>query len=255
MIVLAVVVLLVDQASKFWAMSALSGGAEITVIPRLLSLRLLLNPGAAFSLGEGVTWVFALAAAGAVAGILYASRRLRSPAWGVGLGVLLGGATSHLLDRLFRPPAFAQGHVVDFIDYGGLFVGNVADIALTAGCALLFLLSVRGIPLGDAPGEERLPSRSSAAGSNGRRPGGGGPPPDLHHYAEARRLAKETGSATPPWSWRWPAPPDTGPHGDLALSLRARIGDDVGDARRATERFTELGLTAKCRQRALLSPT
>lgn len=163
MIVLAAVVLLVDQASKFWAMSALSGGAEITVIPRLLSLRLLLNPGAAFSLGEGVTWVFTLAAAGAVAGILYTSRRLRSPAWGVVLGALLGGATSHLLDRLFRPPAFAQGHVVDFIDYGGLFVGNVADIALTGGCALLFLLSIRGIPLGDAPGEEHLPSTASTS--------------------------------------------------------------------------------------------
>ncbi|MEU5861455.1 MULTISPECIES: signal peptidase II [unclassified Nonomuraea] len=163
MIVLAVMVLVVDQASKFWALSALSGGEEITVIPRLLSLRLLLNPGAAFSLGEGVTWVFTLAAAGAVAGILYMARRLSSPAWAVVLGALLGGATSHLLDRLFRPPAFAQGHVVDFIDYGGLFVGNVADIALTGGCALLFLLSLRGIPLAGVAGEGRLSSTEGPA--------------------------------------------------------------------------------------------
>ncbi|GGT35736.1 signal peptidase II [Nonomuraea spiralis] len=163
MFALAIVVLLVDQASKFWAVSALSDGTEITVIPRLLQLRLLLNPGAAFSMGEGVTWVFTLAAAAAVAGILYAARRLRSAAWAVVLGALLGGATSHLLDRLFRPPAFAQGHVVDFIDYGGLFVGNVADIALTGGCAVLFLLSIRGIPLGDTPDEGRPASAENPA--------------------------------------------------------------------------------------------
>ncbi|MEU6427556.1 signal peptidase II [Microbispora sp. NPDC046973] len=155
MLVLAVVVLLVDQASKFWAISALSHGESITVIPGLIRLRLLLNAGAAFSTGTGVTWVFALTAAAAVAGILYVGRRLRSLAWTFVLGGLLGGATSHLLDRLFRPPAFAQGHVVDFIDYGGLFVGNVADIALVGGCALLLLLSLRDVPLGGVPDKGR----------------------------------------------------------------------------------------------------
>ncbi|XVQ84769.1 signal peptidase II [Microbispora siamensis] len=155
MLVLAAVVLLVDQASKLWATSALSDGESITVIPQLIRLRLLLNPGAAFSIGEGTTWVFTLTAAAAVAGILHVGRRLRSPAWTFALGASLGGATSHLLDRLFRPPAFAQGHVVDFIDYGGLFVGNVADIALVGGCALLLLLSLRDVPLGAVPDKGR----------------------------------------------------------------------------------------------------
>jgi signal peptidase II len=157
MLVLAATVLLVDQASKLWAVSALSDGRNIPVIPGLIELRLLLNSGAAFSIGEGVTWVFTLTTAAAVAGILYTGRRLRSPAWAVVLGGLLGGATSHLLDRLFRPPGFAQGHVVDFIGYGGLFVGNVADIALTLSCALLLLLTLRGIPLG-AVAKEGQPS-------------------------------------------------------------------------------------------------
>ncbi|MQA96476.1 MAG: signal peptidase II [Streptosporangiales bacterium] len=153
MLVLAAVVLLADQASKLWAVSALSGGERVTVIPGLIRLRLLYNPGAAFSIGEGATWVFTIASAATVVGILYAARRLRSPAWTVVLGALLGGAFSHLLDRLFRPPAFARGHVVDFIDYGGLFVGNVADIALTCGCVLLALLTLRGVPLGDGSGD------------------------------------------------------------------------------------------------------
>jgi signal peptidase II len=44
---------------------------------------------------------------------------------------------------------------VDFIDYGGLFVGNVADIALVGGCAFLLLLSLRDVPLGGVPDKAR----------------------------------------------------------------------------------------------------
>ncbi|MGI5487189.1 signal peptidase II [Microtetraspora malaysiensis] len=153
---LAAVVLLADQLSKIWAVSALSGGERVTVLPRLLEFHLVYNPGAAFSFATEATPVFAVAAAVAVAGILYAGRRLRSAAWACALGGMLGGAASHLLDRLARSPGFGRGHVVDFIDYGGLFVGNVADIALTASCALLALLTLRGIPLGAEPVNQRL---------------------------------------------------------------------------------------------------
>ncbi|MFG1947142.1 signal peptidase II [Nonomuraea sp. NPDC048826] len=155
MLALAGLVLVADQLTKLWAVSVLSDGERITVIPQVIQFRLLFNPGAAFSIGVGATWVFTLIAAGAVAGILYTGRRLRSRAWAVVLGALLGGAFSHLLDRLFRPPGFARGHVVDFIDYGGLFVGNVADIALTVSCVVLVLLTLRGIPLDGAGAAER----------------------------------------------------------------------------------------------------
>lgn len=153
MLVLAVVVLLVDQLTKLWAVSALSGGERVAVIPPLIHFRLLYNAGAAFSTGTGVTWVFTLAAAAAAVGILYTARRLASAGWALALGALLGGAVSHLGDRLFREPGFAQGHVVDFIDYGP-FVGNIADIALTCGCVALVVLSLRGVSLARVPGEE-----------------------------------------------------------------------------------------------------
>lgn len=158
MLMLAAAVLLVDQLTKFWAASALSGGESVTVIPSLIHFRLLYNAGAAFSIGSGATWVFALAAAGVVVGILYAARRLASQGWALALGAMLGGAVSHLGDRLFRRPGFGRGHVVDFIDYGA-FVGNVADIALVCGCAGLALLCLRGVPLTKASSEE-LPSRA-----------------------------------------------------------------------------------------------
>lgn len=153
MLMLAAVVLVVDQLTKLWAVSTLSASERVAVIPPLIHFRLFYNAGAAFSVGTGATWVFALAATAAVVGILYTARRLASPGWALVLGVLLGGAVSHLGDRLFREPGFARGHVVDFIDYGP-FVGNVADIALTCGCVAMVLLSLRGVPLARVPGEE-----------------------------------------------------------------------------------------------------
>lgn len=147
MVTVGVTVIVADQLSKLWAVSALTGRAPITVIPGLIDLRLHYNPGAAFSIGRGSTWIFALAAAGAVVGILYYGRRLGSLGWTLGLGLMLGGAASHLLDRLFRDPGFARGHVVDFINYKGFFVGNIADIILAGAAGLLLILNIRGIQI------------------------------------------------------------------------------------------------------------
>lgn len=142
---LAAGVVAVDQLTKWWA-EGLAGRAPINVIGELLRLRLTYNPGAAFSIGTEYTWVLTLFAAAAVVAISYLARRVASRAWAVGFGLMLGGAATHLLDRLFREPGFARGHVVDFIDYGP-FVGNVADIALVVGVALIFVLSLRNVPM------------------------------------------------------------------------------------------------------------
>ncbi|MFY1691063.1 signal peptidase II [Plantactinospora sp. WMMB782] len=144
---LAVVIVLVDQVTKYLAVAALSDGGVVPVLGDLLSLRLLYNPGAAFSIGTGVTWVFTIIAAVAVLAITRAAWKVRNRAWAIALGLVLGGATTHLLDRLFREPGFARGHVVDFIDYAGFFVGNVADISLVLGGVLIVLLYLRGIDI------------------------------------------------------------------------------------------------------------
>ncbi|MGL5911899.1 MAG: signal peptidase II, partial [Phycicoccus sp.] len=60
---------------------------------------------------------------------------------------LLGGAVGNLVDRVFRAPGPGRGHVVDFIDYSGWFVGNVADIAIVGAAGLVAGLSWRGIPV------------------------------------------------------------------------------------------------------------
>lgn len=146
LLALAAGLVAVDQLTKWWAVAELTDRGPIKVIGELLQLRLTYNPGAAFSIGTEYTWVLALFAAAAVVAIAYTARRVASRAWAIGFGLMLGGAITHLLDRLFREPGFARGHVVDFIDYGP-FVGNVADIALVVGVALIFVLSLRNVPM------------------------------------------------------------------------------------------------------------
>jgi signal peptidase II len=145
--VLAAVVLVVDQASKAWAVTALTEGVRTDVVGDLLGLRLLYNPGAALSIATGMTWLLTVVAVVVVVVTVRASRRIGSTTWAVALGLLLGGAVGNLVDRFFRDPGPARGHVVDFIAYGELFVGNVADIAIVGAAGLIVVLAVRGIGL------------------------------------------------------------------------------------------------------------
>jgi signal peptidase II len=137
----AAVVLVLDQATKFWAESALTGKPPIPVLGEFLQFRLLYNPGAAFSIGSGSTWIFTILAAVAVVVLARLATQPQTKLHAIALALLLGGAFTHLLDRLFRAPGFARGHVVDFIDYNGWFVGNVADIALFGGAVLFVILT------------------------------------------------------------------------------------------------------------------
>ena len=151
---IAALVVLVDQGTKWWAVTTLDDGRVVPVISDLIRFVLVYNPGAAFSIGTEFTWVLAiLAAVGAVVAAVFAWR-VRSVGWAVALGLLLGGALTHLGDRLFRDPGFGRGHVVDFIGYGSLFIGNVADIAIVAGAVMILILTLAGITPGGRPPAE-----------------------------------------------------------------------------------------------------
>ncbi len=146
-VAVAVVVLLVDQLTKVWALSSLDGAPRRAVVGDLLGLELTRNAGAALSIGTGMTWVLTLAAVVVVVVVVRTARRARSTAWAVTFGLLLGGALGNLGDRLFRDPGPLRGHVVDFIAYGDWFIGNVADIAIVVAAGLVILLVVRGVQL------------------------------------------------------------------------------------------------------------
>jgi signal peptidase II len=133
---------LFDQGTKWWAETHLTLGVYVPVIGDLLGWRLIYNPGAAFGLASEFTWVLTIIAVIAVVGLSWFSTTVLHPVWLVGTSALLGGAVSHLGDRLFREPGFAIGHIVDFIDYSGYFVGNIADIALVGGAITLIVASL-----------------------------------------------------------------------------------------------------------------
>ncbi|WP_308799468.1 signal peptidase II [Agromyces silvae] len=150
-VVIGVVVLVVDQLTKVWAEATLTLGERTPVLGDALGIQLAYNPGAAFSLGANATWVFTILAGIGVVVVAWFVWRVRSRVWAVCLGLLLGGATTHFLDRMFRDPSFGQGHVVDFIAYFNWFIGNIADIALFFGVVMFLILTLRGTPLRPAP--------------------------------------------------------------------------------------------------------
>ncbi len=138
----AVLVIAIDLFTKQWALDALVAGEKHPFIGDLISIQLVFNSGAAFSLGGEHTWVLTLVALVVTAGIVWVARQARTR-WAVLLaGFALGGAVGNLIDRLFREPGFAEGHVVDFINYGDYFVGNIADIAIVGAAIAFMILSV-----------------------------------------------------------------------------------------------------------------
>ncbi len=143
------VVLAADQFTKNLALANLPYQQSVDVWGEVLQFYLTRNPGAAFSLGEGVTWVFTIILGAAAIGILVlAVTRVRSWLWAVVLGLLLGGIAGNLTDRLLRDPGFPVGHVIDFIHTPWMMpaIYNVADIFIVTmmiSVAILVLVGLR----------------------------------------------------------------------------------------------------------------
>ena len=141
---LAAVVFAIDQGTKYLVVTQMQLGERITVIDGLLWWYSIRNSGAAFSMGENVTWVFTLVMVAAAAVVLYLLRRTRALSWTLALGGLLGG---NLFDRLFREPGFGSGHVVDFISVPNFAIFNIADSAICVCMAFIVLLNFKGLNL------------------------------------------------------------------------------------------------------------
>ena len=146
----AAMVLLLDVVTKVVAVATLEGGSPVRLLGGGLYLVLYRNPGAAFSLATGMTWLLSLVAVAVAVAILRLAPRLRSAGWALGLGLVLGGALGNLVDRFFRSPGPLRGHVVDFLSLlaadGSVWpVFNLADSAIVSGGVLLVILSLLGL--------------------------------------------------------------------------------------------------------------
>ncbi len=155
----AVIVIAADVISKVLVVANIPEYTYVHLIGNVFMLTQVRNGGAAFNLGgTSITIVFTLIAVAVIAFILRAAGRMRSVGWAVALGLLLGGATGNLIDRIFRAPAPFRGDVVDWIyvtRYWPVF--NVADSCIVCGGILIVLLALRGIRIDGSHAPARHP--------------------------------------------------------------------------------------------------
>ncbi|AZA11754.1 Lipoprotein signal peptidase [Corynebacterium gerontici] len=153
MIPIIAVVAMADQLVKHLMLNSLSVGEVRYIIGEWFRFRLLFNSGAAFSFGEGATWVFTFIQLAFVLAVLVLASKVRDHWSAVGLALMAGGALGNVIDRLFRAPGFFVGHVVDFISVGNFAVFNLADAAITCGVVVfvigMFIAERRGANKGE----------------------------------------------------------------------------------------------------------
>ncbi|BDI24218.1 signal peptidase II [Herbiconiux sp. L3-i23] len=133
----------VDQSTKAFALAQLSEHERIPLVGDILGLQLAFNPGTVMSLGSESTWIFTLIGAAATLALFFAARRSVSTAWSVAIGFVWGGAIGNLLDRILAPPGFGHGYVTDFLAYGNLFIGNIADVSIGIGVGIALIQIIR----------------------------------------------------------------------------------------------------------------
>ncbi|MCG7291684.1 MULTISPECIES: signal peptidase II [Corynebacterium] len=134
----------VDQGVKQLMLNWLEPGVPQPVIGDWFRFYLLFNSGAAFSMGENLTWVFTAIQLAFVLGALWFGPRMSSKWEALGVAMIAGGALGNLIDRLFRDPGFWFGHVVDYISVGNFAVFNLADAAITVGVVVYFIAALTG---------------------------------------------------------------------------------------------------------------
>lgn len=143
---LAVVVVILDQLTKYIASTSLILYKPIAVMP-MFNWTLMHNTGAAFSFlhdaGGWQRWFFAvLAIVVSIVIVLWIKRLEQHEKWqAIALALILGGAIGNVIDRVWL------GYVVDFIQvyyqqwYWPAF--NIADSAISIGVAMIIIESIR----------------------------------------------------------------------------------------------------------------
>ena len=148
-LLIAGLVLILDQATKAVVVERFTAATAIPVIPGFFRLVLVENTGMAFGILDDsgsplVFWILTLVSAAVLGFVGYFlwTDQVQSAAGRYGLAVVLGGAAGNVADRL------ARGKVIDFLDF---YVGsihwpafNVADSAIVVGAALLMVDLARG---------------------------------------------------------------------------------------------------------------
>ncbi len=143
-VAITVVVVVLDQLTKWWALEALTQPTRIIDLVWTLRLRVIYNTGTAFSLTSDSGPIVSVIALAVVAFLLWSGRSQRSPSVLAAYGLVVGGTLGNMVDRLVRDgnDGFLGGAVVDFVDLQWFPVFNLADAALTVGIGLLLVVGL-----------------------------------------------------------------------------------------------------------------
>ncbi len=135
---LIVVIVLLDQITKFSVRGLMYIGESIPVIEDIFHITYVQNRGAAFSLfsGSGVMLIIIPIAALSLA--IWYMEKHKSEHWTLTLSLclIISGGLGNLIDRVF------MGFVTDMFDFRIWPVFNVADIAVCLGAGFLILYTL-----------------------------------------------------------------------------------------------------------------
>lgn len=153
---LAVLIILLDQGSKWLVATKMDFGESIPVWRGVFSITSHRNTGAAFGILEGQMWLFFVITVIVVIGVIYYLHKFgrRQMLLGIALALVLGGAIGNFIDRLFR------GSVVDFFYFRiiNFPIFNVADSALSVGVVLILIYTLLDGKKGKGHGERHADS-------------------------------------------------------------------------------------------------
>lgn len=131
-----------DQLTKLLAVTYLMPKDSVCLIPGVVNLTYVENPGAAFGMLKDHRWVFMVISTVAIVAMgvyLFAKRLEKNPLADIALSMIISGGIGNMLDRLYL------GYVIDFIDVSPLFsfaVFNGADSFVCVGAGLLVLATL-----------------------------------------------------------------------------------------------------------------
>ena len=157
-LLVALGIVLLDQASKEWVRSAFSLHESIPVLPGFFNLTYIRNTGAAWGMFSGQNLALSLLAMAMLLALVLFRRKLLPPGrlHRVALGFLCGGIVGNLFDRL------RLDYVVDFLDFhfrGSHFPAfNVADSAICVGVGIYVLGTFLAKPM---PAGAKSPERTA----------------------------------------------------------------------------------------------
>jgi signal peptidase II len=165
-VIVALMALAVDRVTKLWALSLLGDGRTVRIVPGLLSLTLVHNPGASLGMGASMTWFISCMALAACVLLAYLGMTTTRLNWTIALSLAFAGALGNLIDRIVYADGLLNGKVVDFLNYGWS-VGNVADIVLMVAAGYIIVLIWFGVPFSDTGSKQAMPRSEDQSGNDG----------------------------------------------------------------------------------------